>query len=61
MKIYRVSARRLSDGKTILKEPPQASLNLEEAIMLAKKFALEKQEEEGTGWVFNVFEEESNN
>lgn len=58
MRIYKVSARRLSDGHTILKEPPTASLELQEAIMLAKQFALEMQEKEGTGWVFNVFEED---
>jgi len=58
MKLYTVSARRLSDGHTITKEPIQTSNDLQEAIQLAKNFAFEMQESEGTGWVFNLWEEE---
>jgi hypothetical protein len=60
MKIYTVSARRLSDGHTITKEPIQTSNDLNEAIQLATDFALEMQAAEGTGWVFNLWEEEVN-
>lgn len=61
MKLYIVSARRLTDGYTIEKSPRLTSYELNEAISLAKEFALEMQEEEGTGWAFNVFEEEVSN
>jgi hypothetical protein len=58
MTLYIVSARRLSDGHTIEKSPRLTTTELNEAIDLAKKFAMEMQQAEGTGWVFNVFEEE---
>lgn len=58
MKLYIVSARRLSDGHTIEKSPRLTTNELNEAIVLAKQFALEMQAQEGTGWTFNVFEEE---
>ena len=58
MKVYTISARRLSDGHTITKEPIQTSNDLNEAIQLANQFALEMQELEGTGWTFNLWEEE---
>lgn len=58
MKLYIVSARRLTDGYTIEKSPRLTSYDLQEAISLAKEFPLEMQGEEGTGWVFNVYEEE---
>jgi hypothetical protein len=61
MKLYIVSARRLSDGHTIEKSPRLTSYELNEAIELSKEFAMEMQESEGTGWVFNVFEEEVSN
>lgn len=57
---YKIFARRLDTGETVLKPENNETYSFTEAKKLGRQFVLEKQEETGTGWTWHIEESKDN-